>query len=260
MVLILKEHELMNYLIVLLIVLFTGCSVREYQLFNNENPSYISRAEDINISYDSKIVADDILSIDVYNMNQKSNILKNNLKILDDNTKSNEYLVSVDGTIYLPLLQEVEVIGFTAKELSKKFTQEYKRYLKQPYVKVAIKNHKIFVLGEVKKQGVIPINGNSISIIEAISSSGGLTNYAARNKIRIISKMNKKYTIRTLNMSKLSTLNIDNLMLKHNSIVYVEPRDAKALTVGVQDYLPIIQAISGIAATILTIDYIQGGK
>jgi polysaccharide export outer membrane protein len=250
----------MRYInVALFIWLSTGCSVKEYQLFTNEEPSYISQSQDINISYDSKIVADDILTIDIYNMNQKSNILKNSI-LNSKQSNQNEYIVSANGTIYLPLLQELRVSGFTANELSKEFTQKYKRYLKQPYVKVAIKNHKVFVLGEVEKQGIVPIEGNSISVIEAISHSGGLTDHAARNRIRIVSKEGGKYKIRTLDMSKLSTLNIDNLILKHNSIVYVEPRSSKAIKVGVQDYLPVLQAISGVASTFLTIDYISNGR
>ena len=242
------------------VLLLTGCSIREYQLFRNENPAYVSQSQDINISYDSKIIPDDILTIDIYNMNQKSNIIKRDTTILNKSENTNEYIVSADGTIYLPLLQEVTVVGFTAKELSKKFTTEYKRFLKQPYVKVSIKNHKVFVLGEVKKQGIVPLKGNSISIIEAISYCGGLTDHATRNRIRIINKEGGKYKIRTVNMSRLETLNTDNLVLTHNSIVYVEPKSSKVVKVGVQDYLPIIQAISGIASTFLTIDYLSNGK
>ncbi len=251
----------MKYINMAFIIFLTaGCSVKEYQLFTNNDPSYISQAQDINISYDSKIIPDDILSIDIYNMNQKSNILKNSEILNSKQDKENRYIVSANGTIYLPLLQEVKVTGLTANELSREFTQRYKRYLKQPYVKVAIKNHKVFVLGEVEKQGIVPIEGNSISVIEAISHAGGLTDHAARNRIRIVSKEGGKYKIRTLDMSRLSTLNIDNLILKHNSIVYVEPRSSKAIKVGVQDYLPIIQAISSTASTLLAIDYISNGR
>jgi len=250
----------MRYFSIVFIFLFMGCGVKEYQLFTNEDPSFISQSQDINISYDSKIVPDDILNIDIYNMNQKSNILKNSSILEKSSKENNQYIISEDGTIFLPLLQEIKVIGFTAKELSKKLTTEYKRYLKQPYVKVTIKNHKVFVLGEVRKQGVIPIKGNSISIIEAISKSGGLTDHAARDRIRIVSKDEGKYKIRTLDMSKLSSLNMNNLMLKHGSIVYIEPRSSKAINVTVQDYLPILQVISSLASTFLTIDYISNNR
>jgi polysaccharide export outer membrane protein len=241
------------------ILMFSGCGIKEYQLFNNTDPSYISQEDDINISYESKIMPDDILIIETYNMSQKSNILENSGQ-KESNENANKFIVSEEGVVYLPLLEEVKVKGQTVKELSKKLTNSYKKYLQQPYTKVTIKNHKVFVLGEVKEQGIVPIEGNSISIIEAISSSGGLTDHASRNKIRVISKEGGKHKIRTLDMSRLSTLNIDNLVLKHNSIVYVEPRGSKALKVGMQDYLPIIQAISGIASTFLSIDYISNGR
>ena len=116
----------MRYFSIMFIFLFMGCGVKEYQLFTNDNPSFISQSQDINISYDSKIVPNDILNIDIYNMNQKSNILKNSNIIGKSNKENNnEYIISEDGTIFLPLLQEVKVIGFTAKELSKKLTTEY---------------------------------------------------------------------------------------------------------------------------------------
>lgn len=244
-----------------LILLFVGCSGKSERLFQNENSSSISQLEEIDMSYDSKILPDDILNIDIYNMNQKSNILKNSSLLSAEEAKANsEYIVTADGTIYLPLLQEVKVQGFTVKELSRELTSRYKKYLKQPYTKVSIKNHKIYVLGEVKNQGVVAMKGNSMSVIEAISASGGLTDDAVRNSIRIISKEGGKHKIRTLDLTKLSTLNIDNIMLKHSTIVYIEPIGSKSLRVGVQDYLPILRVISSLASVFLTIDYIGNGR
>lgn len=245
----------------LIIFLVSGCGVKEYQLFKNDDPSYISEAQEIDISYDSKIMPDDILNIDIYNMNQKSNILKDSSLLSASSPKeNNQYIISADGTIYLPLLEEVRVQGLTIKELNKLLTQGYKKYLKQPYIKTSIKNHKVYVLGEVGGQGVVPIEGNTISIIEAITKAGGLTDYAVRDRIRVISQEDNKYKIRTLDLTQLSTLNMDNLMLRHNSIVYVEPKGSKAVKVVINDYLPIIQAISAISGTFLTIDYISNGN
>ncbi|NEW61147.1 hypothetical protein GSY74_07620 [Sulfurovum sp. bin170] len=251
----------MKSLIIAFTVLFSGCSIKEYKLFQNEDPSLMSQAQDINISYDSKIVSDDILKIDIYNMNQKANIL-NGSAIANSLSASinNEYIVSTDGTIYLPLLQEVKVKGLTIKELNNKLTKEYTRYLKQPYIKTSIKNHKVFVLGEIGGKGVIPIVGNSISIIEVISKAGGFTDHSLRDRVRIISKEEGKHKMRTVDFTKLSMLNTDNLMLRNNTIVYVEPKGTKAIKVGIQDYLPIIQSITAIAGTILTFDYLSNGN
>lgn len=241
-----------------LIILFTGCSVKEYRLFQNEDTSLINESQDINIKYSSKIMVDDILWIDIFNMNQQSNVSAS-ATLLNGHAgvgRGNEFVVSTEGTIYLPLLHEVKVEGLTVSQLNKKLMNNYRKYLKQPYIKVRVKNHKIFVLGEVATRGVLNIEGNSISVIEALSKSGGFTDYALRDRLRIISSENGKHKIRTLDLTKLSTLNIKNLMLKPNTIVYVEPKSTKAFNVNLQDYLPIIQAISSLAGTFLLFDYI----
>jgi len=243
----------------LIIFMFAGCSLKEYKLFQEEDAKYFPLVQDINISYTSKIVPNDILHIDIYNMNQKSNIMMRDSKYINTNKvpEDNNYVVYSDGTIILPLLNSLMVQGLTIKELNEELTNKYRAFLKAPYIKASIKNHKVFVLGEVIRRGVVPIEGETISVIEAIAKSGGLTDYAIRNRIRIISKDNGKYRLHTLNLNKLSTLNSQNLMLKHNSIVYIEPKSTKAIRVSINDYLPIIQAVSSILSTFLTIEILN---
>jgi len=241
------------------LLLFTGCSVKEYTMFQHENTEYVPEVQDINISYSAKIVPNDILKIDIYNMNQKSNIMMQDTKYQTPyrEQEDNNYVVYADGTIILPLLNVVKVEGMSIKELNKVLTEQYRNFLKSPYVKASIKNHKVFVLGEVMKRGVVPIEGETISVIEVIAQAGGLTDDAIRNRIRVISEDNGKYTLTTLNLNQFDTLNTRNLMLKHNSIVYVEPKNTKAVRVAINDYLPIIQAASSILSTFLTIEILK---
>ena len=236
-------------------LIFSGCSIKEYKLFQVENEELLPKNQELNISYSSKIQPNDILVIDIYNMNKKSNIMMSNKGTVA--IPDNKYVVYNDGTIILPLLQTVSVQGLTIKELNAKLTQSYKTFLKAPYVKSSIKNHKVYVLGEVVKQGVIPMEGETISVIEAIAKAQGLTDYALKNRIRIISQEHGKFIMNTLNLNKFSTLNSRNLMLKHNSIVYVEPKGSKAVKVAINNYLPIMQAISSVLGTFLTIDYLK---
>jgi len=244
----------MRVFMIFLMLFFTACSTKEYKLFQEESTNEVFEPQELNITYSSKIVPSDILVIDIYNMNRKSNIMMSTgtSSISIDNT----YMVYPDGTILLPLLNSVKVEGLTVQELNMKLTKEYKKFLKKPYVKANIKNHKVFVLGEVKTKGVVPIEGETISLIEVIARSGGLTDHAMRDRIRIISEENGKYILSTLDLNQLNTLNSHNLMLKHNSIVYVEPKNTKAINVTIKDYLPILQAVSSVLGTFLTIDYV----
>jgi len=247
----------MKTYLLIFILLFSACSTKEYKLFQKENPEHLSTVEDLNISYSVKIIPDDLLNIDIYNMNQKSNATllgTNNASSEKDNS---EFLVPDDGKIFLPLLGDVKVTGLTIKEMNQKLQQQYTQYLKKPYVKSKIKNHRVYVLGEIEKQGVVPIEGNSISVIEILSKSGGFTDHAIRNKLRIIYEEQGKFKMRTLDLTKFTTLNTKSLMVKHNSIVYVEPKGTKALAVNLNEYTPFMQAISSILNTFLIINYIK---
>ena len=247
--------KMIRLTIIIPLLFFSACSVKEYKLFQQESSEQISQTQELNISYSSKIVPNDILEIDIYNMNKKSNIM------MADKGASlppdNKYVVYDDGTVVLPLLNVVKVDGYTVKELNRMLVERYRAFLKSPYVKVSVKNHKVYVLGEVAKQGVVPMDGESISVIEVIAKAGGLTDHAIRNRIRVISEERGKYVMRTLNLNNFSTLNSANLMLKHNNIVYVEPKRTKAILVGINDYLPIIKAASSILSTFLTIEILR---
>ena len=242
------------FILLILLYSFSGCSVKEYKLFQ-QNDNEIISSQELNISYSSKIMPNDILEINIINMNKHSNIMMNKNGYL--NISDNKYVVYKDGTILLPLLNNIHVQGLSIQELNLMLTHEYKKFLKAPYVKTTIKNHKIYVLGEVTKRGVVPLEGENISVIEAIARSGGLTDHALRSRIRVISEENGKYVINTLNFNNFSTLNSRSLMLKANSIVYVEPKTAKAVYVAINDYLPILQAISSTLSTFVNIKFLS---
>ena len=242
------------FILLFLIFLSTGCSTKEYKLFQPKNDNHTISSQELNISYSSKILPNDILEIDIINMNRRANIMMNDRGLAS--TPSNKYVVYEDGTILLPLLNSIKVEGLTIKELNQELTSKYRKFLKSPYVKASIKNHKVYVLGEVSKQGVVPLEGENISIIEAIARSGGLTDQALRSQIRVISQENGKYVMQTLNFNNFSTLNSQNLMLKNGSIVYIEPKDTKAIKVAINDYLPILQAISSTLSTFVNIKYL----
>jgi len=241
-------------MLLILLYSFSGCSVKEYKLFQ-QNDNEIILSQELNISYSSKIMPNDVLVISIINMNKHSNIMmnKNGYPTVSDN----KYVVYKDGTILLPLLNNIHVQGLSIQELNLMLTNKYKKFLKAPYVKTTIKNHKIYVLGEVTKRGVVPLEGENISVIEAIARSGGLTDHALRSRIRIISEENGKYIMQTLNFNNFSTLNSRSLMLKANSIVYVEPKTAKAIYVAINDYLPILQAISSTLSTFVNIKFLS---
>jgi polysaccharide export outer membrane protein len=81
------------------------------------------------------------------------------------------------GTINLPLVGEVPVVGKTAQEVERDLTSRLgAKYLQNPQVSVYVKEHNsqsMTVDGAVKKPGLYPIKGKT-SLLQSLALAGGL--------------------------------------------------------------------------------------
>jgi polysaccharide export outer membrane protein len=97
-------------------------------------------------------------------------------------------VVRPDGKIAMPLIKEVEVVGLTPTQVEKNITERLDKFINGVDVTVIvtrIESKKIYLLGGVKKEGPIPYTYR-MSVMQAISEAGGLTDYAKRRKIYIL--------------------------------------------------------------------------
>lgn len=103
---------------------------------------------------------------------------------------SREVPVRPDGKISLPLLNDVQAAGLTAVELRNEIARRLKDYVTAPDVTVSVKeinSLKVNVLGQVQKPGVIEVK-RRVSVLEAIALAGGLTPFAAANRMVVLRK------------------------------------------------------------------------
>ena len=114
---------------------------------------------------------------------------------------TNDVVVRPDGKISIPLLQDVQAEGLTARELADVIHQKLLAYIKDPNVSVIVKEinaTKISVLGYVEKPGTFPLRGD-LSVLQALSQAGGFTPFASPRKIKLIRKTNGKAEVRVIN-------------------------------------------------------------
>lgn len=101
--------------------------------------------------------------------------------------------VRPDGKISMPLLNDVQAAGFTAGQLSQTITERLKKYLTAPQVTIIltqINSQKVYVIGEVTRPGAYPVLPG-MTILQAISSAGGLTQFANTKKIFLMRNENR---------------------------------------------------------------------
>jgi polysaccharide export outer membrane protein len=103
-------------------------------------------------------------------------------------------VVRPDGRIAIPLIKDVTVAGLTPEQAEKEITGLLSKYINTPNVTVVvatINSKKVYVLGGVKKAGPIPYTYR-MTVIQALSEAGGLTEYAKRKKIYVLRTENGK--------------------------------------------------------------------
>ncbi len=135
-------------------------------------------AADAYIAGDYKIGSEDVLEVIVW---------KN-----PDLTK----VVSVrpDGKISLPLIGDVDAEGLTVAQLKKALEARLKEYKETPNVSVVVQqvnSYGVYVLGEVAKPGRYQMKTYT-TVLQAISTAGGFTQYAAKNKMFVLRKSSNK--------------------------------------------------------------------
>ena len=115
------------------------------------------------------------------------------IKVYDQPDLSITVKVSPDGYIPFPLLGRIKAEGFTGRDLEKDIEARLLAdYLNNPQVSILIKEYrsrKIYVLGGVASPGMYELT-KDITLLEALSRAGGLSNNAARHAV--ISKSKKR--------------------------------------------------------------------
>jgi polysaccharide biosynthesis/export protein len=97
-------------------------------------------------------------------------------------------VVRPDGKISMALLKEVDVVWLTPVELEKKITDGLAKLINSPDVTIivtGINSKKIYVSGKVKKEGPIPYTYR-MTIMQALSEAGGITDYAKKKAIYVL--------------------------------------------------------------------------
>jgi len=124
------------------------------------------------------------------------------VSVWGNNELTLDVTVRPDGKISIPLIKDVQAEGLTATELSDFIHFKLLEFVKDPQVSVIVKEvnaQKIFVIGNVAKQGPIPLRGD-MSLLQALSLAGGFNDFASPKKIKIIRAVSPgRQEVRTVN-------------------------------------------------------------
>jgi polysaccharide biosynthesis/export protein len=115
--------------------------------------------------------------------------------------------VRPDGRISLSLLNDVVAAGLTPDQLRERLVEESKKYIEDPNITVVVKtinSRKVFITGQVAKQGPYPLTGPTTAM-QLIALAGGLGEYADSKNITILRTENGKQVAFKLNYKEVTS-------------------------------------------------------
>ncbi|MEO8996470.1 MAG: XrtA/PEP-CTERM system exopolysaccharide export protein [Nitrosospira sp.] len=105
--------------------------------------------------------------------------------------------VRPDGKITTPLVEDLPASGKTSTQLARDIEEALSKYIQQPVVTVVVTEfigpytEQIRVIGEAAKPQALPYR-EEMTLMDVLIEVGGITDFAAGNKARIVRNVNGK--------------------------------------------------------------------
>lgn len=215
------------------------------------------------INYTSpKIQPNDILRVEVGDLNPlvaapfNMNTGNAGAQTSVDMMRLSGYLVNPQGTIMMPILNEVKVGGLTPANAEIKIKERLinENYLVNPTVQVRVLNNKYTILGEVNAPGVKNFTEESISFLDAIGLAGDLTYSAIRKDIKLVREVDGKRLVYHVDLTSASWMSNPNFRIRQGDVIVVTPNKLKANSGGlIKDPLQLIGIVASVAALVIII-------
>jgi polysaccharide biosynthesis/export protein len=154
----------------------------------------------------------------------------NSLQALSTQATASGYLVDQNGYIRFPMLGMVKASGLTRSGLSDYLQNQLadKDLVKGPIVEVRYLQLKVNMLGEVRTPGIKTFNSDRVTIIDAITAAGDLTDRGRRDNVKLIREDDKgRQKVITVNLLNADFMTTDAYQLQQNDIIYVYANNIK---------------------------------
>ena len=201
---------------------------------------------------DYAIQKNDLLSIEVFS-NNGERLIDPNPELTDSNPNQKgenekiKYLVTINGQVKLPLINEIKVESLTLHQAEIAIQQEYAKFFKDPYVMINFENKRAILLGATGGQ-VIPLVNQNTKLAEVLALGKGLDNNANAHNIRIL----RGDDVFIVDLSTIEGYRSGNIIIQPGDIIYVEPI-RRPFSEGLRENGSLISIIVSLASLVVII-------
>lgn len=209
---------------VLFIFVLTSCASRKQVVYFQDTGNFETLVN-TNRSV-SKFKVDDLVSIHVSSLNPEASAPFNLFRGQAEGgfrAEQVDYLVDEAGEIDFPVIGKLKIEGLSPEELRNMLRNRLSEYLKDPIINIRLRNFTVTVLGEVARPGTYPVNGEQITVLEALGLAGDLTIRGVRENVLVIRDFNGTKVYTRIDLTSKKMVDSPVYYLTQNDVVYVEP-------------------------------------
>ncbi|NML31246.1 polysaccharide biosynthesis/export family protein [Paraburkholderia antibiotica] len=142
--------------------------------------------------------------------------------------------IAHDGTIFFPFVGRIQAAGKTTGELREQLTRGLVRYIRNPQVDVRVlsyRGQKVQVTGDVKQPGPLAVSDVPLTLVDALTRSGGTTDSADIQRVRLT--RNKQLYVLDANRMLDRGDTSQDVMLQNGDVINVPDRsDSRVFVMG----------------------------
>ncbi len=225
-------------------------------------PNSTTKSDSIKVAQETskpyRIQANDILSVNIKALDQKlvemfSTTTQNNnqVQLSPQTMYFNGYTVDDHGNIRVPILGEVNVLGYTTDEvrqkIEKQLLEEYFKKEANIFVTVKLAGLRYTINGEINNPGSGVLYQDRATVMEAIANSGDIATTGNRKEVQIIRKFPHGFETYSIDLTDANAMNSPYYYIQPNDYIIVKPLKQKTWGTGVtgmQSVATIMTAIS----------------
>jgi polysaccharide export outer membrane protein len=230
------------YLLFLFSILVTSCIPKKDLIYLQDKKSNANEVVTASNQNPYRLQTNDILSINVKAIDPKLVAIFNNTEgvatglINEQSTYYSGYSVDDHGNIRLPILGEMNVLGFTVEEVRIKIEKIlFDKYFKNEagvYVVVKLAGFRYTINGEVGSTGTKTLFQDKVNIMEAIANSGDITTTGDRKNVKVIRRFPHGNETFSIDLTDANAVNSPCFFLQPNDYILVNPLSQKTWGTG----------------------------
>ncbi|MGB3149556.1 MAG: polysaccharide biosynthesis/export family protein [Maribacter sp.] len=235
---------------IFLVLVISSCATRKDVVYFQNSGDYETLVSDNTISNKFKI--DDVVSIRVSTLDEQASLPFN---LFSGNSESGmrpeqlDYIIDKNGEIDFPVIGKLKILGLSPEETKILLIKELNDYLKDPIINIRLRNFSVTVLGEVNGAGTFVVNGEQITVLEALGLAGDMTIRGKRNNVLVIRDFNGTKVYTRIDLTKKESLNSPVYYLTQNDVVYVEPNNSAIKTSTLDNRASLLVSIASLLIT-----------